>query len=301
MTTLDTSSPTGAAAVAVPAPAEPTHRKRSRVRTVLVGAAITWIVVIAVLAVFADLLPLKNYDVADFKSIRVRPGWRWTEFLGTDDLGRSMLSRIVYGGRVSLAIGFFCPIIGLVVGGVFGMLAGFRGGILDRIFNVVSNSMLAFPPLILLAVLGFVLGNSLFNIVVALSLVNIPTFARIARANTLSLREREYVLAARTLGAKNRRILWREIAPNLIFPLLAFAFVISAVLIIAEGTLSFLNLSIPDPIPSWGKMIAKGRERLDTDPHLVVIPAIVFFLTVFSVNTIGDHLRHKFATRESLL
>ena len=273
--------------------------RKGRRLGVLFWAAIGWMIFVFALAIFATLLPLP--DPAAMDMLERRAAFSAAHWLGTDGLGRDELSRLIYGARVSLVVGLCAPLIGLTFGGALGMLAGYFGG---RAGSFVVGSMdvlLAFPPLILvLAVIAFV-GQSILNLVLILGVLGIPAFMRVARATTLTLARREFVIAAQALGATHARILLRELLPNVILPLLAFFLLGVAVIIVVEGSLSFLGLGVPPPISSWGSMIGEGRESLDIAPRLAFMPAAAMFLTVLSFNLVGDTLRALTDPRQGAL
>jgi peptide/nickel transport system permease protein len=254
--------------------------------------AIFWLALTMFCAIFADLLPIDHYDKADFGNI-ARPALEVDEPLGRDSFGRSNLSRVVFGARVSLTIAGITVLCGLVLGSIVGLIGGYMGGTVDYIINIFINSTLAFPPLILLITIIAVFKPSVFSISGALVVLSIPSYSRIMRAQTIALREREFVLAARSMGASTRRILIKEILPNAMLAVAAYTFIQAAVVIVAEGSLAFLGLGIPPPRPSWGTMIADGLLKLKTDPHIVFVPAVVMFLTVVSFNRVGDYARRK--------
>lgn len=268
----------------------PVRRRRS----VLVLLSYAWLAVVILAAALATVLPLPPYDIA-VGAPRQLPQFGSLDLLfGTDQLGRSLLTRSVYGAQVSLLVGTVAGLVGSAVGLVLGMLAGYLGGWLDSLVRLLADAMLAFPPLILLLALSSVLTPSIPTIMIGLTLLVVPTFIRLARANTLTWSAREFVTAARTLGAGRRRILTREILPNLLPSQAAYLPVVMAALIVAEGSLSFLGMGIPPPTPSWGGMISDGKDAIGDYPHLVFVPAAVIFLTVFALNQVGDHLRHRF-------
>ena len=255
----------------------------------LFWAAIGWVVFVFAAAVFADMLPLPS--PTDMDMLARRAPFSAEHWLGTDGLGREELSRLVYGARVSLVVGLCAPVIGFVLGGGLGLLAGYFRGQFETLVVGSMDVLLAFPPLIFaLAVTAF-LGQSIMNLTCILGVLSIPAFMRVARAATLTLARREFVIAAQALGATHARILIRELLPNVALPLLAYFLLVVAVIILVEGSLAFLGLGVPPPIPSWGSMIGEGRESLDVAPRLAFIPAIAMFLTVLSFNLVGDTLR----------
>jgi peptide/nickel transport system permease protein len=252
-------------------------------------AAITWLALVALAAIFANILPLPSPTDIDLLGKRALPSAE--HWLGNDQLGRDELSRLIYGGRVSLTVGLLAPVIGVTIGGALGMLAGYFRGRLETFIVGGMDVLLAFPPLVLALALATYMGQTVPNIILIIGVLGIPAFTRVARAVTLSLSEREFVTAARALGATDARILVRELLPNVALPLVAFFLLGVAVTIVVEGALSFLGLGVPPPMPSWGSMIGEGRESLDIAPWLAFLPAVMMFLTVLSFNIVGDTLR----------
>ena len=263
--------------------------RRQRRVGVLFFAAIFWIGLVAFGAIFANLLPIPSPTDIDFLGKRAPPSAE--HWLGNDQLGRDVFSRLIYGGRISLTVGLLAPTMSVVIGGALGMLAGYYRGRLETFVVGGMDVLLAFPPLVFAIAVTTYLGQSALNITLVIGILGIPAFTRVARAVTLSLTEREFVTAARALGATDSRILLRELLPNVALPLAAFFLLGVAVTIVVEGALSFLGLGVPPPAPSWGSMIGEGRESLDIAPRLAFLPAIVMFLTVLAFNIIGDTLR----------
>lgn len=258
-----------------------------------------WVALVVFAAIAADWLGLPDPAAQELILRRKPPS---AEFLlGTDNLGRDMLSRIIYGARTSLIVGLCAPLLGFLVGGAIGMSAGYFRGKVDLLAVGLIDILLAFPALVLALTFTAYLGQSLFNVTLALGILSIPAAARVSRANTLAWANRDFVLAARTIGASNWRILTHEILPNLLPPMFAFWLVAVSVIIVAEGALSFLGLGIPAPQPSWGGMIADGREALDVAPHTALVPAAVMFATVLSLNFLGDTVRNLVDPRRSSL
>jgi peptide/nickel transport system permease protein len=251
--------------------------------------AVGWMVLVFAVAIFADVLPLPS--PTDMDMLARRGPFSATHWLGTDGLGRDELSRLIYGARISLIVGLCAPIIGLTFGGALGMLTGYFRGRFESVVVGSMDVLLAFPPLVLALAVTAYLGQSILNLTCILGVLSIPAFMRVARATTLTLARREFVIAAEALGASHARILLRELLPNVLLPSLAFFLLGVAVIIVVEGALSFLGLGVPPPISSWGSMIGEGRESLDVAPRLAFIPAVAMFLTVLSFNLVGDTLR----------
>ncbi len=258
-----------------------------------------WMIFVFAVAIFAELLPLPS--PTDMDMLERRAPFSLAHWLGTDGLGRDELARVIYGARISLVVGLCAPIIGLIFGGALGMLAGYFRGRFESLVVGSMDVLLAFPPLILALAVTAYLGQSILNLTLILGVLSIPAFMRVARAATLTLARREFVIAAQALGATHSRILLRELLPNVMLPLLAFFLLGVAVIIVVEGALSFLGLGVPPPISSWGSMIGEGRESLEVAPRLAFIPAIAMFLTVLSFNLVGDTLRALTDPRQGAL
>ena len=247
-----------------------------------------WIMLVVFLAITADWIGRPDPSAQELILRRQPPS---AEYL----LG------VIYGARTSLIVGICAPFFGFLIGGAIGMSAGYFRGKVDLLAVGFIDILLAFPSLVLALTFTAYLGQSLFNVTLALGILSIPAAARVSRANTLAWANRDFVLAARTIGASNWRIVTREILPNLLPPMFAFWLVAISVIIVAEGALSFLGLGIPAPQPSWGGMIADGREALDVAPHTALIPAAVMFATVLSLNFLGDIVRNMVDPRRSAL
>jgi len=272
---------------------------RSRRLGLLFWGAVGWTIFILSAAALANVLPLPSPTDMDMLARRAPPSR--LHWLGTDGLGRDELSRLLYGARVSLTVGLCAPVIGIAIGGALGLLAGYFRGRFEQLVVGSMDVLLAFPPLIFALAVTAYLGQSLLNLTCILGVLGIPAFMRVARAATLTLARREFVIAAQALGATHARILLRELLPNVFLPLLAFFLLGVAVIIVAEGALSFLGLGVPPPASSWGSMIGEGRESLEIAPRLAFIPAIAMFLTVLSFNLIGDTLRALTDPRQGML
>lgn len=274
-------------------------KKKKRGYGLTFWLATVWLVVVLICAVFANLLPVKDPLTPDVINKLALPGP--DHWLGTDGLGRDTLARLVHGARVSVTISVTAVAIGMVVGGFLGIIAGFFRGKTETVLMTIINIILAFPALVLLLVLLAFVGRSLVVISLIVGFLSIPIYTRVARATTLAVAEREFVRASRTMGAKNSRVLAREILPNVVLPVAAFGLVAMGVVIVLEGTLAFLGLSVQQPAPTWGGMIFDGKRYLNEAPHVVLIPSIAMFLTVLSLNLVGDALRTRFDVRGSNL
>jgi peptide/nickel transport system permease protein len=258
-----------------------------------------WITLVVVLAATANLLPLHSPTEVDFTVIANWPDV--THWFGTDQLGRDIFSRSVFGARASLTVGLLAPAFGLGVGLVLGMAAGYFRGTTESIIVAAMDAIMAFPGiLIVLAVTAYV-GANMAVLILLLGVLTIPAFTRVARANTLVFAQREFVLAARVMGASHRRVLTLEILPNVMTPMLIYALLVVSRIIVVEGILSFLGLSVPPPQPTWGNMIADGQTDLASLPYIPFIPSALMFLTVLSINLIGEHLRARTDIRGSEL
>ncbi|NJP89437.1 dipeptide/oligopeptide/nickel ABC transporter permease/ATP-binding protein [Nonomuraea sp. FMUSA5-5] len=261
-----------------------------------VWLAAGWIGLVLLAALLADFLPFARYD--ETLAGPPQSGPSAAHPFGTDGLGRDVLSRVVYGARVSLGVGLGAVLLGLGVGAPLGILAGYRRRATDAVIMAVNDVAQAFPALVFaLAVVAFA-GANLRNVLIVLGVLGVPSWVRLIRGATLSFAEREFVLAARVLGTRDRRILWREILPNVAVPAASYAFIGMAVVVVAEGSLAFLGLSVQAPTPTWGGLINEGRTLMETAPHVVLAPSVVMFLTVLSFNLVGDRLRALTDVRE---
>lgn len=273
--------------------------------------AIGWLVIIVGAAALADVLPFHDPAAAVASAPRLAPGEEGL-WLGSDGNSRDMLSRTVYGARTSLTIGFGSVAIGLVVGGLLGLVGGYYRNWAGTVLTSLFDILLAVPPLVLAMSLVSVLkGNPAVNegarlptlwiLVLALGLVSIPLLARITRGSTMAWSQREFVTAARAQGATDRRILFREILPNVLPAMVYIALLGVAIAIVAEGGLAVLGASVEPPTTSWGRMIKDGQSDQEEAPFIMFVPIVATFFTVMSLNYLGDMIRDRFDVRESAL
>jgi peptide/nickel transport system permease protein len=256
----------------------------------LAAAGVVLIVVFVILALFAPWIAPRDPAAIDLPTRLDTPSS--AHWFGTDELGRDILSRVVYGARISMLVGTCVVLTSLGLGLVIGSVAGYYGGGIDRFVNIVlMNAFLSFPGILLAIAFVAFRGPGIFNLVVALSLGGWVGYARLVRGQVLVAREREFVEAARALGASDLRIIVRHILPNIIQPVIVQAAIGMAGAILAEATMSFLGLGVPPPTASWGAMLNDGRAHLFDAPHLVLFPALAVMLAVLSFNFIGDALR----------
>ena len=272
---------------------------------------VAWFALIIFFAVFGPLLPLPNWQEVFDDALSVTP-LKQGHLLGTDSNGYDMLSGIVYGARISLFISFTAVFLGGVIGSAIGISAAYVRGKYDYVVSTLFNVVLSVPNLVLSLALIAVLatnvdpnvptstGRRITVLVVSLTIVIIPILGRIARAATLSWANREFVLAARSMGSKDRSIIWRHIVPNVLPAIFAVAFLAIGVVIVAEASLSLLGAGVPDGT-SWGSMVARGRNDIEFAPHIIIIPLIFIALTVISCNYIGDVIRKQLDQRQAKL
>jgi peptide/nickel transport system permease protein len=291
--------------VAGPRPRSRDSRPRSAVRLLLAsrsgffGATVLLLVVIS--AAFAPLIAPHNPNEQDLVRVTVPPFWEAdgsTEYLiGTDNLGRDLLSRLLYGAQVSLLVASIAVLLSGSVGVVLGLVSGYFGGRVDSVLMAVAEVQLAFPFILLAIAIISVFGPSLETTVLALAIASWVSYARIVRAETLTQREREYIVAVRALGASSGRILFRHVLPLMATPILVVATLEIARMIVIESALSFLGLGVQPPRASWGSMVADGRDYLLIAWWLSVFPGLAITLTVMAVNLLGDWLRDAFDPR----
>jgi peptide/nickel transport system permease protein len=285
-------------ALALAAPERPAASARSRLRRnlkiTIPAAMLAVILFLCFLGPVVFAVPGPTYtNILDANE----PIFSAHHLLGTDQVGYDVWSRILYGGRTSLEVALAVNAIGLVVGGLFGALAGYLGGIRDAVMMRFIDVLIAFPAIVLAIAIAERLGPSEFHVILALAVFSVPAFARLARAATLRVREETFVVAARLSGTRTPRILMRHVVPNILPQLITFMLLGMGIIVVLEGALSFLNLGIPSPAPSWGNMIANGETVLTAEPRLVLVPSIALFITVLTLNLLGDGLREHWSSR----
>jgi peptide/nickel transport system permease protein len=305
LSSTDSSSADTAAIEDAVEPSEPELDEAYTERTLggLFWASVAWLVLLVLAAVCADVLPLKDPN-ATFPGAS-REGPSSAHWFGADNIGHDVFSRTIHGARRSLAVAAVATVVGLVAGGILGMVAGYYRRTLDRAVVTALDILLAVPGLVLaLALVAFFAppGSSSPTsqtawVTVALALLAVPTIARVVRAQTLVWASLDFVVAARTVGARNLRIMVREVLPNVLPAMFSFALLGVAVLIIIESALAFFGVGDVTGV-SWGIMIQNGRSQLDDAPHMVLFPSLFMFLTILALNFVGDQVRRRFDVRE---
>jgi peptide/nickel transport system permease protein len=260
-----------------------------RNKLAMIGLVIVILLVLA--AVFADVIA--DYDTVVIKqnvAIRLQ-GPSAAHWFGTDEFGRDIFARIVHGARISLMVGLVAVSIALALGGTLGAIAGYFGGAVDNIIMRIMDIFLSIPILLLAIMIVSALGSSMLNLMIAIGISSMPTFARVTRASVLSVKDQDYIEAARAIGATNRKIILRHILPNCLAPIIVQATLRVATAILSTASLSFIGLGIQPPAPEWGAMLSSGRSYIRDAPHIVVIPGLVIMITILALNLLGDGLR----------
>ncbi len=261
--------------------------------------AISWIMLVSTLALLVPVLPFEDPNAIGVGPPREGPSF--SNWFGTDALGRDVFARTVWGARISLAVGFLGIGLGITVGGALGIIAGYFRGWVDQIISFVFFTLLSFPALVLALLITATLSRSLFTVAMTLGILGIGSIGRLARASTLVFAEREFVQASRVIGAKNGRIIIRELLPNVLIPMGALTLLGMGISIVAEGSLAFLGLSVEGDAISWGKSIVDGSQTrdLENNPHVAMFPIVTMFLTVMGLNLAGDRVREYFDVKET--
>ena len=281
------SSPSRAAPPAGSSPTRQFARRLGRKPRAVIGGAV--IVVLTLAAVFAPVVAPDDPTEQRFSELLQGPSLRHP--LGTDELGRDTLSRVIYGARVSLQVGVVAVGLSLIVGGGLGLLSGYAGGAVDTVTMRMMDGLLAFPALVLALAITAMLGPSLRNAMIAIGVTGIPAFARLVRGQVLVIRDLEYVQAATSLGAGHGRIMLRHVLPNTIAPIIVETSLAIPAAILAEAGLSFLGLGVQPPTPSWGAMIDTAQGYMQREPWIAIAPGAAILVTVLAFNFLGDALR----------
>lgn len=260
--------------------------------------AVAWLVLIVLMATVGRFLPFVA-DPNERNADAISQGPSWSHWFGTASFGQDVFARVVYGSWISLVVGFAVTAIGILLGGLLGLLAGYLRGWFDSVVRVIISVTLAIPALLLVIFIVTIRGQSLFWVITAVSLLAIPALARIVRGSTLQVADRDYVKAAQVLGVKKVSILAREVLPNVMPTLVSFAFLTFGIVLVAESSLAFLGLSVEAPTITWGSIIGEGRIKFNETPHMVFLPGAVLFLTVLSLNFVGDQLLKRFDIKEA--
>lgn len=247
------------------------------------------IILLILISIFAPLIAPYNPYTQSLKDRLLDPSLE--HILGTDELGRDVFSRLIYGSRISLVVGLLPTLISMIIGSILGLVAGYYGGKIDSLIMRIADVILAFPSLLFAMVVMYTIGGGLINIFIALSFINWATTARIVRAQTLSLKEKDYVLAAKSMGVSNIFIMLRHILPNCLSSLIVLFTLNIPSAILSEASLSFLGVGAMPPSASLGLMVVKSKKYLFTNPHLVLAPSITIMLIVLLFNFLGDGLR----------
>lgn len=262
--------------------------KLKRNKTAMVGLII--VVVMTLMAIFSPFLAPYDPNEMSLSNIHLKPGEQGHVF-GTDEFGRDLLSRIIYGARISIIVAVGGTIVGGLIGIFLGLISGFKGGIVDSVIMRFMDGMFAFPFVLLSIVLMTVLGNGLRNVILAIGIANVPRYARIVRGQVHIVKNEEYCNAVRALGASDNRLLFNHILPNIMSPIIVYATLNIAGAIISEAALSFLGLGITPPDASWGNILRAGKDSLITAPHIATISGVFILLTVLGFNLLGDGIR----------
>ncbi len=264
-----------------------TLRRLARSPGAVLGALI--VLIFLIISVGAPWLAPHNIDQANFAQARQPPSA--THWLGADELGRDLFSRLLYGARLSLAVGLIAVGIGVLVGAPLGLIAGYAGGRVDQLIMRLMDVMLAFPSILLAILMVAAFGPSLNNAMIAIGVVSIPIYARLMRGSTLAVKEELYVTAGQAIGARHARILFYHVLPNTLAPIVVQSTLQIAVAIQASAALGFLGLGAPPDVAEWGNMLQKGRTYILSAPHIVIFPGLAIMLVVLGFNLMGDGLR----------
>lgn len=265
--------------------------KLKRNKTAMIGLVI--VVAMVLMALFAPLLAPYEPNSMSLANVHLKPGVDGHIF-GTDEFGRDLFSRIIYGSRISIIVAVGGTIVGGTIGILLGLISGFKGGFVDTVIMRIMDGMFAFPFVLLAIVLMTILGSGVKNVIFAIGIANIPRYARISRGQVHTVKNEEYCKAIEVLGASNSRLLFLHILPNILSPVIVFATLNVAGAIISEAALSFLGLGIQPPTASWGNILRAGKDVLNTAPHVATISGLFILVTVLGFNLLGDGIRDVF-------
>lgn len=268
-------------------------RKLTKNKLAMAGLVI--LVVIVLMAIFAPLVAPHNPEKTNAKAVFAKPSWEYP--MGTDNLGRCLFSRVVYGSRITMIVGVVAVAISMTIGTMVGLISGYYKGRVDRIISSVMDAIWAFPTIILALAITAALGSGLINVLIAIGIVFVPAFARVVRSMVLSVREMEYVQSAKVAGLTDFKIIMRYILPNVVPVIIVQASLNAAQAIISEAALSFMGLGIQPPDASWGYMLKVGYPFLWVSPELSIFPGVMILLVVLSLNFLGDGLRDSLDVR----
>ncbi|MGA9175148.1 MAG: nickel transporter permease [Thermoactinomyces sp.] len=263
-----------------------------RHRSAAIGSVI--IIIFILLAIFAPVVTPYQYDQRS-SALLVSPSA--DHWFGTDDMGRDIFTRVIYGARISLQVGFFAIAGSIVIGSILGLIAGYYGGWRDTVISRFFDILLAFPSILLAIAIVAILGPGLNNAMIAVAVINIPTFGRLMRSRVLSVKAEDFILAARAMGMKNSRILWKHILPNCWSPIMVQGTLGFATAVIEAAALGFLGLGAQPPQPEWGTMLSDSREFIQLAPWTMIFPGLAIVCTVLGFNLLGDGLRDLFDPR----
>lgn len=259
----------------------------SRDKAAMFGLFVLIVMVLA--SILADVIAPFHYDFQDLNNTFASPSWRHP--MGTDNYGRDIFSRILYGSRISLMVGSISVVIGLVVGGLLGIIAAYYGGRRDNIIMRFIDVMLAIPSLLLAIAISASLGPGIFNAMVAVGIGSVPVYARVVRASVLSIKGEEFIEAAHMVGSSDIRIVFKHLLPNSLAPIIVQSTLGVATAILSAASLSFIGLGVQPPTPEWGSMLSAGRPFIRDYWHIVTFPGVTIMLTIFALNLLGDGLR----------
>lgn len=263
-------------------------KKLLRNKTAVVGFVI--IIIVIITAIFAPLLAPYNPEQIDLTKLCLKPGTEGHIF-GTDEYGRDILSRIIYGSRISIIVGLCATAFGAIIGIVIGLISGYKGGKIDTVIMRIMDGMFAFPFILLAIIMMTVLGSGMQNVIFAIGIANIPYYARIVRGQVLIVKEEDYCQVIKALGASNFKIIKDHIIPNIASPIIVNATLNIAGTILSEAGLSFLGLGIQPPTPSWGNILKSGKDYLLSAPHIATFSGVAILITVIGFNLFGDGVR----------